>query len=68
MLKPKLPIPQLKKGRVKNAEAHTASTKYGMGDYYGTGLRNAMGKVRDITPGINPVPPNKLKKPPKNLA
>lgn len=38
----------------------------GMGDYYGSGVRNPMAKSRDV--GLNPVTPAKLKKPPKSLA
>jgi hypothetical protein len=37
------------------------------GDYYGTGVRNPMGRLRDAS-GTNPVSKGKLKKPPKNLA
>ena len=64
-------INQLKSGRTKNAEAHTAPTKYGMGDYYGTGVRAKMGRERGTASGVNytvPIPKSKLKIPPKNLA
>ena len=53
----------------KAKQAHTANTKYGMGDFYGSGLRAKIGKVRDMyMPGANPVAPKALKKPPKTLA
>lgn len=55
------------KGKVKNAEWHTAPTKYGMGDYYGTGIKNKVGRIREEV-GNSQVTPNKLKKPPKSLA
>jgi hypothetical protein len=48
-------------------EAHTSPTKKGMGDYYGTGIKNNIGKSRDVM-GIKQINPNKLKTPPKSLA
>lgn len=48
--------------------AHTPKTKKGMGDYYGTGVKNPVGKVRDMTAGINPLDKKRLKSPPKSLA
>ena len=57
-----------KTGKVKNHEAHTAPTKFGMGDYSGTGSKQPMGKVRGDTTGFSPVAPSKLGKPPKSLA
>jgi len=50
-----------------NKVAHTPNTKFGMGDFYGSGKRNPMGKVRDGM-GVNELAPKKLKKPPKSLA
>ncbi len=48
--------------------AHTPNTKYGMGDYYGSGIKNPIGKIIDSTVGFTPLSPKKLKNPPKNLA
>jgi hypothetical protein len=48
-------------------QVHTANTKYGMGDYYGTGVRNPMGRMRDGF-GEYPATESQLKKPPKSLA
>lgn len=48
-------------------EAHTSKSKIGMGDHYGSGVRNPVGKVRDVM-GITDVTPKRLKKPPKSLA
>ncbi len=47
--------------------AHTPNTKYGSGDYYGTGIRAKVGTIREdmITPKITS---KKLKTPPKSLA
>lgn len=36
------------------------------GDYYGTGIKNPMGRVRDMA-GSNPVSKEDLKKPPKSV-
>jgi len=51
-----------------NKHFHTARSQKGMGDYYGSAIRAKMGTIRDSTVGINPLPPLKLKKPPKSLA
>lgn len=56
----KLPKP------LKNA--HTSDSKIGMGDYYGRGIKNKMGRVREDTMGMNSISPTKMKKPPKSLA
>ncbi len=54
-LKPKKPL-----------GAHTANTQYGMGDYYGTGIKAKLGRIRD---GMGkPVSAKGLKTPPKSLA
>ncbi len=46
--------------------AHTANTKYGMGDHYGTGVKNPTGRVIE---GIgHSIPKAKLRNPPKSLA
>ena len=52
-----------------NKQAHTANTKFGMGDFYGRAIPAKMGKIRSVyPPGANPVNPNALNKPPKTLA
>jgi hypothetical protein len=48
-------------------QAHTSNTKKGMGDYYGSGKPNPMGKQLS-GPGINQLKPKRLSKPPKCLA
>lgn len=48
--------------------SHTANSPKGMGDYYGTGIRAPLGKMRDDSMGMIQVTPKKLKKPPKSLA
>jgi len=49
-----------------NKEWHTSNSSKGMGDFYGTGLKAKVGRVRDNYD--SPVPSGKLNKPPKNLA
>lgn len=57
------------KGLKKTKNAHTANTKFGMGDYHGSGVRAKMGQMKDsYTPGVSPMKPRALKKPPKGLA
>lgn len=45
----------------------TSAPSPGAGTYYGTGYRNPIGRVRDVT-GMQPVPKDKLQDPPKSLA
>ena len=47
--------------------SHTDNTKYGMGDYYGTGIKSKVGKARDVI-GMSNISPKKMKNPPKSLA
>lgn len=47
--------------------AHTSNSKIGMGDYYGTGIKNKMGRTREVI-GVKPLSMKKLGKPPKSLA
>lgn len=47
--------------------AHTANTKYGMGDNYGTGIRAKLGKVRDDTVGMKKLSKKQLGTPPKSV-
>lgn len=51
-----------------NRFAHTANTKYGMGDNYGMGVRAKLGKMREDSMGMMAITPKKLKKAPKSLA
>ncbi len=46
---------------------HTSSSKYGMGDYYGTGVRNKVGTIIEGF-GVEKVSSKKHSKPPKSLA
>ncbi len=47
--------------------AHTPNTKIGMGDFYGTGVKNPIGKIVDVF-GNNNMSNSKMGKPPKSLA
>ena len=51
----------------KNKQAHTANTKYGMGDNYGTGIRAKLGKMREGM-GMQEISNRKMGTPPKSLA
>jgi len=51
----------------KPYEAHTSKTKKGMGDFYGSGVKQKLGRNVSSSLG-NPTPTSKLKKPPKSLA
>lgn len=53
--------------RTKNAEAHTSPTRFGMGNYYGMGYRNPMGRLRDDTLGYKPVSRKQMGTPPKSV-
>lgn len=47
--------------------SHTANTKYGMGDNYGTGIRAKLGSVRDDTMGMKKLSRKQLGTPPKSI-
>lgn len=47
--------------------AHTPNTKLGMGDNYGTGVKQKIGIMREGM-GMKPLSQKKLGKPPKSLA
>ena len=47
--------------------AHASNSKYGMGDYYGSGIKNNTGRIIDGF-GIDKLPAKKMKNPPKSLA
>lgn len=50
----------------KVSTAHTSKTKKPMGDYYGTGIKQKVGKSRSDSMA-NPVPKSKLGVAPKKL-
>lgn len=51
----------------KNRFAHTANTPFGMGDHYGPGVKNPIGRMRE-NQTMMPLPKSKLHKPPRKLA
>ena len=62
--------PSREPGKYKpNKFNHEANTKYGMGDFYGIGIKAKVGTMRDSpsVPG-KPVPSKSFRKPPKGLA
>lgn len=56
-----------KSKRVSRNIAHTPKSPKGLGDFYGSGIRAKLGKMRDGM-GMMEIPPKKLRKPPKTLA
>lgn len=52
----------------KNKFAHTADIKYGMGDNYGTGIKQKTGRMREESVGMRPVSRKQINTPPKSLA
>jgi hypothetical protein len=48
--------------------AHTSNAKIGMGDYYGTAIKQKFGKVHESMVDVGKVNSKKLKKAPKSLA
>lgn len=54
--------------RSKKTETHTYPSKYGMGDYYGTGVKNPIGRVRSATVGFRPVTREQMGESPRSLA
>lgn len=52
----------------KNRFSHEANTKYGVGDNYGTAVRQKLGRVREDYLGNVTLNPKKIKTPQKNLA
>ncbi len=55
---------KLKKGK----EWHSSKSKIGMGDYYGTAIKNPQAKIVDNSMGYQSMNPKTLKRPPKSLA
>ena len=62
-------IPQIKRVKPKSGhyDSHTDNTKYGMGDYYGTGFKAPIGRMRSDSVGYRPVTKKKLGTPPKSV-
>ena len=52
----------------RTKEAHTAPTKYGMGDYYGTGIKQKVGIMKRDYLSATPSKSKNFGKPPKSLA
>jgi len=46
---------------------HVSNTSMGMGDYYGTGIRAKIGRMRDGM-GMQEISPKQMGTPPKSLA
>lgn len=57
----------MSKNKIK-AEAKTANTRKGSGDYYGKGVKQPVGKMRDSLVVNDTLTPKSLKIPPRSLA
>lgn len=55
------------KGTKPKKEWHTSNSKIGMGDSYGQGIRQPVGRSRDVF-DISTPKKGKLRSPPKSLA
>ena len=55
------------KGIKRTKNAHEPKSPKGMGDYYGTAIKQPLGKSRDVL-GVAPLSKSKVKTPPKSLA
>ncbi len=51
----------------KNRFSHTANTKFGMGDNYGTGIRQKVGRVRDDSVGMFNSDKKQIRTPPTSV-
>ena len=56
------------KSIVKPIESHVSKTKKPMGDFYGVGVKQPVGKMKGPLVGSANLTPKKLGKPPKSLA
>lgn len=52
----------------RTQEAHVSNTKAPMGDYYGSGIKQPVGRMRDDYMSGAPMSDKKMGKPPKSLA
>ncbi len=55
------------KNKTSRDQSHTPKSPKGMGDYYGSGIRQKVGSVKRSYL-IDEIPDKNLKKPPKSLA
>lgn len=57
----------VKPSKNSSGDWHVSHTSMGMGDYYGTGLKAKIGKMRGDSMGMNSLGPIKLKTPPRSV-
>ena len=59
----------IKPSKVKTPmNVHTPKSQMGSGDYYGTAIKQKVGRMREDSMGMMPVNRQKLGKPPRSLA
>jgi hypothetical protein len=59
--------PKIRGDKKLHKESHTENTRFGMGDYYGTGIKSKMGRVRSDSVGYRPVSRKQMGTPPKSV-
>lgn len=55
------------KNNLNRGDSHVSHNSMGMGDYYGMGLRNKVGRIREDSGNVENTSKN-IKKPPRSLA
>lgn len=56
----------MKKVKTSRDQSHTSKSPKGLGDYYGTGVRAKIGRMRSGM-GMETLTPKQLKTPPKSV-
>lgn len=51
----------------KHVESHTSPSKIGMGDHYGTGIKQKIGRMREDSVEYIPLSKKKMGTPPKSI-
>jgi hypothetical protein len=59
---------QQNSNKTKSVESHCMHTKYGMGDYYGTGVKQKVGRMREDSMNYSSITSKQFGKAPKSLA
>lgn len=57
----------LPKNKTRSVEAHTQNVRFGMGDNYGSGVKNPVGKMRSDSVGYRPVSKKQLGTAPRSV-
>lgn len=55
----------VKASKKSSGDSHVSHTSMGMGDYYGTGVKQKVGKMRSPTVNMSPGTKKQIKTPPR---